>query len=148
MAITKTLYGISRQIPETDETGWGLETTNLLVALTNGAEGISLLIGLIAALKLSPTSTALAGGATLTVTHPQHAIAGSGAPVTLSASTAIADGAANGQVLLLRGTSNTNTVTIPHGANTQLNGTCTLGNYDTLLLCWDGADWFELSRTV
>ncbi len=63
--------------------------------------------------------------------------------VVLNATTAIADGAAVGQVLILQGTSDTNTVTLNDGANVQLGATRTLGLNDTLSLIWDGANWIE-----
>ncbi|MDP3015141.1 MAG: right-handed parallel beta-helix repeat-containing protein [bacterium] len=67
--------------------------------------------------------------------------------VTLNATTAIADGKSSGDMLILEGTSDTNTVTIPHNANTILSGASskTLGLEDILKLLWNGSDWVEIA---
>ncbi len=75
--------------------------------------------------------------------------------VTLSTITAIADGTAVGDILILEG--GTNTVTIEDNANTQLastadsntNGTndWVLGLEDTLKLIWNGTDWVEIGSS-
>lgn len=67
---------------------------------------------------------------------------------TLSASTAIADGTTPGQMLILQGSSDTGTITVPDNANTQLGAaTRVLGANDTLTLIWDGVDWIETAFT-
>ena len=78
-------------------------------------------------------------------------IRGSGAPpVTVSADPPIADGT-DGQVIILRGTDETNTVTFNSGSSLKLSGgySFTLGNHDTLMLSYDSVEdlWFELSRS-
>jgi hypothetical protein len=57
----------------------------------------------------------------------------------------------NGTIILLRGTSNTNTLTIPYSdgnGGCMLNGDCTLGLNDTLTLVYDSAEqrYWELAR--
>lgn len=92
--------------------------------------------------------TSLAAGATLAADASHQLVAGGSGPVTLSGTTAIANGAAAGQLLLLVGSSDANGVTIGHGANVLLSGGAasrTLGLNDTMLLLWNGADWIELS---
>ncbi len=69
-------------------------------------------------------------------------------PVTLSTSTAIADGREIGQVLVLLGSDDIKTITIPNDANTMLTApSITLDFGDVLMLIWDGYQWRELSFT-
>ena len=84
-------------------------------------------------------------------TSPQGYIAlnPSGA-VTLNATTAISDGKAAGDILILEGNS-TNTVKIPNGANTVLIPNDSdpvpnkkLGLEDVLTLLYNGTDWLEM----
>ena len=37
-------------------------------------------------------------------------------------------------------------ITIDDGANTRLSGNAVLGNDDSLMLIWDGADWLEIAQ--
>lgn len=74
-------------------------------------------------------------------------VVGAAAPVTLSATTAIEAGFFVGQELLLVGTSDTNTITVPKLAGVRLGSACTLGVHDTLSLVWNGAAWIETGRT-
>jgi len=68
------------------------------------------------------------------------------ASVILNATTAIANGSTVGDILILEGTDDTQTVTIPNGANTSLAAASrTLGNDDTLMLLWNGSTWIEIS---
>jgi hypothetical protein len=68
------------------------------------------------------------------------------AAVTLSATTAINNGATPGAVLILQGMNNVNTVTLNDGANVQLGAASrVLGQDDTLVLIWNGTDWIEVS---
>jgi hypothetical protein len=69
------------------------------------------------------------------------------AAVTLSATTAISGGSQLGQILILEGRSDANTVTVPDNANTKLAASRTLGINDTLILMWNAIDWIELSYT-
>lgn len=148
MSIPTTLQGITYQIPETSERNWGATVTALLVALAANLDAIIAGGGGTPILQLLSADNTLSAGGTLTTTRNWHRIQGNGAAVTLSTGTAIANGAANGQLLLLTGTHATNTVTLNDAANTRLNGNITLGLYDALLLIWDSAigDWIELAR--
>jgi hypothetical protein len=97
-------------------------------------------------LALPSTSITLAANSTLTATNSYVRVTGSGgAAVTLSATTAIANGNTSGAVLVLEGTSDTATVTIPTGANTVFPASRTLGLNDTLTLIWNGSDWVQLA---
>jgi len=65
--------------------------------------------------------------------------------ITLDATKAISDGKAQGDILILEGTSDTNTITILNGANVKLGSISrVLGEEDTLTLIWNGNDWMEM----
>lgn len=149
MPLPKTLFGTVRNIPITDETGWGAVVTAVLADLIDAADSLGLLLGSdVILFRSEATSTALAGAGTLTQTHPTHHVASTGGAVVLDAVTAIADGQIDGQLLTLIGTSDVNTVEVPDGANTQLQGPCVLTDGDALSLRWDVAlsVWQEISR--
>jgi hypothetical protein len=65
--------------------------------------------------------------------------------VTLNATTAITAGTTAGQMLVLRGTSDVNTVTINDNAGTALGANRVLGLSDILSLMWTGSTWAEVS---
>lgn len=71
--------------------------------------------------------------------------------VTSSVTTAISSPTSGlpGRVIILEGTSNTNTITIKNGANTTLAGAadCVLGAKDTLTLFYDSGGWVEITRS-
>lgn len=73
-----------------------------------------------------------------------------GGALTLTANPPVADGV-NGQLLILRGSSATDTITITDGNGMQLNGNVTLGLNDTIMLYYDGLitnDWIEITRQI
>jgi len=82
-------------------------------------------------------------GSTITALGTYQPISSAGA-VTTSATTAIADGVKNGQMLILVNENASDTIIIKDSANTHLTGDVTLGNDDTLVLLWDGADWLAI----
>ena len=88
---------------------------------------------------------------TITVGSTIVRVAGSGGAVILDTDPAIADGATDGQMLILQGTSDTNTVQIADAVNTALagGGAFVLGKGDTLTLIWDSGDslWYETARS-
>lgn len=72
-----------------------------------------------------------------------------GGAVTLTSNPSIAAGI-NGQLLVLRGNSATDIITLTDGNGMQLNGSITLGLNDTITLYYDGVvtnDWIEMSRS-
>lgn len=82
-------------------------------------------------------------------------VSGSGGVVTLTSTPTISDGA-NGQIVTIVGTDDTNTLTVQDdsnlaGSNLQLSGgtNFTLGQGDTLTIMFhaDTGDWVELSRS-
>lgn len=73
-------------------------------------------------------------------------ITGDSGPVTISANPRIQAGNDVGQVLVLIGSSDTNTVTIADGNGVSLNGTWVGGLKSVLNLVWSGSAWVETSR--
>lgn len=72
-----------------------------------------------------------------------------GGAVTMTSNPTIADGI-NGQILILRGSHATDTITLTDGNGMQLNGNITLGLNDTITLYYDGFianDWIEITRS-
>lgn len=62
--------------------------------------------------------------------------------VTTSTSTAIADGSAAGDVLILRNANASDTITVDGaGGNVECGGNIVLGANDALTLLWNGSDW-------
>lgn len=150
MSVQKDLYGTTRTIPVTNDTVWGDETTAVLEDLVDGVEDTTAqLVSTQCVARSTSTTTTIAAAGTLTPTYRVHKVSGSGAAVTLSATTAIADGEKDGQLLTLMGNHATYTVTILDGANTQLNGNVTLEQYETIELRWDTtlSAWQELTRS-
>ncbi len=85
--------------------------------------------------------------ATLTRTRSYHQVSGTGYEMVLNGTTAIADGAKIGQVLILEGTDDEYAVGIPAGSNTMMPYRCVLGEGETIMLIWNGSVWVELART-
>lgn len=148
MSVNKTLFGQARIVPETNETGWGAEVTGQLGDLLDGADEVLHKNGTAILIRHQSEDSTLAASATLTPTKTVHRVAGSGGAVTLDTTTAIASGNKDGQLLILEGTSDTNTVTIQSGANVQLNGDVVLAQDDKISLRWDATrgDWIEIGR--
>lgn len=149
MPVSNSLYDESRDVPLDDDRGWGAQVRGILLDSMDGLDSLTFLQSSgVAGLKFESTDSTLAAAATLTPSHPIHRVAGSGGAVTLNGTTAIGDGPKDGWVLILQGTSDTNTVTIPTGANTKFNGDIVLGDGDSAILNWDATNsvWREISR--
>lgn len=71
---------------------------------------------------------------------------GAASAVTITANPAISDGV-EGQIIILEGTSDSNTVTYTSGTGLQLSGDITLGLYDQIMLQYNGVDWLEICRS-
>jgi hypothetical protein len=95
--------------------------------------------------QVASSTTNIASGATLNPVTRYVRLASTGGAITLNAGTAISSGSGAGVIMILEGTSDANSVTIPDNANTRLGGSRILGANDTLTLLWNGADWIELS---
>jgi hypothetical protein len=143
------LWGTTRQVMGPDQTeGYEVEGSTLLQMLTKGVDGLSIRPGTVVIPKASSTSTTLAGGATMTPTHPLHKVQGSGGPVTIGG---IAAGSTDGQMLCLRGDHASNFVTLQSdGANVIIQSDITLRQNDIIALRWDSvsAKWVEESRSA
>jgi len=150
MSITKTLFGVSRIIPETDETGWGTQVTNWLVDVSTALDALITLVSNIPFPVIPKTDTSLAQAATLTPSQTCHRVSGTPGAVTLSTTTPIAAGSKEGQYLLLIGTNNTNTVTIEDSGTVDQNGDITLGLGQAIAYRWSAsrALWEELTRNA
>ena len=103
-----------------------------------------LIIDPISTQTLTASSVILVNGSTLLV-------AGSGGAITLTSTPTIANGA-NGEVILIVGTSNTNTITLQHGTTYNLQMASgqnfTLGSADLIAFQYNSTigDWCELFR--
>jgi hypothetical protein len=152
MSLTRDLFESTRTIPQEGET-YGDDLSDTLDSLIQGVDGAAMVLSGSSKVALKANTetgtTSLAAGGTLTATASRMRIQGTSSAVTLSASTAIADGDSEGQLLILQGGHATNTVTILGDANTSLNGDCVLEQYNCLGLVWDVAAslWIELFRS-
>ena len=149
MSITQTLFGTSRTIPVVGEDDWGPEVTSLLEDMAKALNGLATMVSDVPFLILDSATTTFAAGGTLSQTKTRHRIAGASAAVTLSATTAIANGSTNGQLLVLEGTDDTNTVEIIGASdNTKLNGSATFFNGAVMTLFWESTRslWLEDKR--
>ena len=150
MSIAKTLLGATRQVFTVGETGWGPETTQILLDLIDTSE-VTVQKLASGALVLVPNvvlHAALAGGATMTPAAKVMKVVSTGGAVTLSAVTAITAGEFDEQLLDVVGTDNTDTVTIPDAGIMQINGLITLQTGTRICLAWDNGAmlWRERSR--
>lgn len=99
-----------------------------------------------AKLLLSMASQTISAGGTITPSGSTIRVTGDGGAVTCGA-TAISNGAGSGQILILVGNSDTNTVTLTDGNNVVLGGASrVLGQNDTLALVYIAAQgWCEIA---
>ena len=93
---------------------------------------------------LEQESITLSNGAILS-TSKSNVLVSSSSAITLNSSTPVANGAVIGQVLILAGTSDTNTVTLPNSGNLQIGSSIALGQNDCLMLLWNGSKWIKIS---
>ncbi len=125
-----------------------LSATNVTATFQGGFTGSALNVNGNATISGFPvvgqTLAALTNNATLIPASGYVKLAAAN-PVTLNATTAIANGPTVGATLILEGGSDANAVTIPNAANTRLGAARTLGIRDTLTLIWNGLNWLELS---
>lgn len=93
-------------------------------------------------LHLTASATVAVGsGATITPLGSYQPIT-STAGVTTSTSTAIADGSAAGDILILRNANASDAITVDGaGGNVECGGNVALGGNDVLTLIWNGSDW-------
>ena len=89
------------------------------------------------------TDITAAGG--ITATKPIMHIQGSGGAVDITANPQIAAGT-SGQILILEGTSDTNTVQLDNGNGLHLHGDAILGDDDIIVLYQGTSEWEEITR--
>ena len=134
--------------------GWDSDNDKLYIG--DGAAVVEIAAGSSdTTIYAATTDTSLLATDTLTVSKTIERVVGNGGAVTLTDTPTIADGS-DGQMIIIQGTSDTNTVTFQdeaQAANTglQLAGgqDMTLGLGDTLQLYYDSGDdnWYEVSRS-
>ena len=125
------------------------DRTNNRLGLRMVAPGTTL--GINGTLAYNPSaSTNITAGGGITVTKAIMRLQGSGGAVDITVDPQIADGA-DGQIVILKGMSNTNTITLDDGTGLSLTNSTsfTLGLKDTISFMYDAADdvWIELSRS-
>ena len=149
MALSKSLFGTARLVPETDEENWGGEVTGQLGDVLDGGDEFWQKSGANVVAQRKKTTLTPIASATITWTKTRHKVSGSAGAVTLDTTTPISAGAFDGQPLRLIGDDNTNTVTILHSGNASLNGNVTLANGQFIDLEWDDDDslWYETARS-
>lgn len=97
--------------------------------------------------RAAPNDITAAGGITADASNVLHCyVQGSGGAVTVTANPQVSAGTNVGQMMLIIGRSDSNTVTLANGNGLSLNGDIVLGQDDTLHLYWDGVNWSEISR--
>ena len=95
----------------------------------------------------SDTAITAAGG--ITVTKAIMRVTGDGGAIDITADPQIAAGT-DGQVVIIQGTHDTNTVTLDDGTGLALSAQCVLAAQDNITLMYDSGDseWIETSRTT
>lgn len=98
-------------------------------------------------MTFDPTELSITAAGGITPTRSIHGITGNGGAVEITANPQIAAGV-DGQLLILEGRSDTNTVTLNTGNGVHLHGKATIGNHDVLTLRYDGvnSEWTEAAR--
>ena len=115
--------------------------------ISNGTD-TAVQIGGFLALEEATTQDLTTNGWTLTATASYQPVTVAGSAHTTSdATTAIANGAVAGALLIVCNEDGTYNVVIKDGANTKIGGdlTLTAGQDDCLTMIWNGADWVALS---
>lgn len=145
-----TLLKLGEQGIETDtrreKFGNGVDAWNDLQYSAGGGGGSS--APLILGTRSVPIDITAVGG----ITPPGGSynqliyLEGAGGPVAITANPQVAAGVNDGEILELRGRSDTNTVKVANGNGLSLNGTCMIGLDWSLTLRWDTVNWVEVSR--
>ena len=95
----------------------------------------------------SDTAITAAGG--ITVANTIVRVYGNGGAIDITANPQIAAGT-DGQIAIIQGTHDTNTVTLDDGTGLALSAQCVLAAQDSITLMYDSGDseWIEISRTT
>ena len=151
MAITVPYLGLNRLVAEVPEEDWGEETTAYLVALLQSGDVMEFKSVALNILRreIVGADLVIAVAGTITWTANHHIVSGDSAAVTVDATTGIAVGETDKQVLTLEGGDATNTVQLDHAGNVNLNGAVVLGLGHKIRLEWSVVDteWVELNRS-
>lgn len=136
--------GLGEQGVETDtrleKVGDGATSWTALPYAADGAPTIS-------GTRAAPVDVTAVGGITPpTGFNKLMYVQGSGGPVTVTANPQVVAGTIDGQLLELRGRSNTKVLTLSNGNGLSLNGACPLAADDSLWLRWDTVNWVEIAR--
>lgn len=125
--------------------GDGVSNWHILPYATQGNSGGLFISGSSLA---SPNLITAGGGISIAnVSREYQFVKGNPGAVVVSASPMIQAGTTVGQELVLEGTDNTSTVTLPQaGAGVDLNGTLILKSGSRCGLIWNGSKWGELYR--
>jgi len=99
-------------------------------------------------LNLTPTSETVSAVGGITPASSVMSITGDGGAIDITANPQIAAGTADGQLLILRGTSDSNTVQIDNENGVHVHGRAILRDHDQLTLMYHSGDsaWEEVSR--
>lgn len=101
-------------------------------------------------LVYTPSSdTAITAASGITVTKAIMRVAGNGGAIDITADPQIVAGT-DGQIVIIQGTHDTNTVTLDDGTGLALSAQCVLAAQDNITLMYDSGDseWIETSRTT
>ena len=148
MTVAQEMFGTTYNLPENKERQWGSTVRSALINCMKALDAAVLLdVNDNISVIFERTNSTVTAGVTLTKVTTWHRLTAASA-VTLGAVTAIANGTTDGELLILSGTSDTNTVTVPDAANTDLNGTWVGGLSDFLVLMWNSTttNWEEIFR--
>lgn len=153
MSLPSSLFGESREIPETDEIDYGDPLSELLFDITEGLNALVQRIGTTNYVRHegTPTGETFTAAQVLSVTKPLHVGAGTPGAVTIT----LANGTHRGQLARIMCTHATNTITIVNSGNMLMRSDVTLELGESILLMWIGTGvtgisnkWVELSRST
>ena len=138
--ISKELWGSAILLPSTIGEDYDAVLTAALIKFTAGLDGVTFRDDddvVYPCLKTGSQTLAAAG--TITPSAPLMYVQSSGGVVTLSATTAVADGSFDGQLLMIVGSHSTQQVIITDGANVDLihSDSVRLALGQSLQLRWD-----------
>ena len=121
---------------------YDLTTARWQVVGGSGSGGSSMTVSATENISAAGTITAAASQREL------RRVQGNAAAVTANTTTPITSGTTEGQELILKGMSDTNTVTITNSGNVTLNGDMILYASSVLSLVWIDSKWLEVARKI
>lgn len=126
------------------------EASDLGTAIISNGDGTASFQTVVTNQFTTTTSIDAVSGVPFTGTFVSNAmqVVGNGGAVTVTSVPAIGAATNSGQMLILIGTSNTNTVTINSGTGVTLASQVVLGLNDTITLLWVNNKWVETCRAA